>query len=478
MIRPVVIKAVENVFVDVPAPVSPSARRSRARALNRTNFLLQSRFGGREATFLEASPEMTRLRFNGVAGFVGLGDLQCWVRPKVMTLASWEERFARLAALGLRHRPRAIVLLPGAISAPLLSTAFVDLIAFRFASEVQRAAEEHPLLLFRRERRGVPALRGRLLIERQVTAGPHRAHAFWCDYSLLASDNPLVRLLHWAFEFFLRSVRLAGTARVLRSVRALLPNAPPRVEPYALVRGLPPAAVKYREAIEIAREIARHGRPRSPRQHEQLPDPRQAASVVARMEDLFEGAVVGLLERAAARLTMVHRQQQTLSFANRTLAEGVGVGKPRRCTKPDDVLMTAETIRIVADAKYKGRITEPVGEGSTRSRLPPEDFYQVFSAAVSAGVRTGVLIQPRIEDLPDWVGSFEVWQVDPGQVLSAPVLLEVIRIDLRVLSDSAGVQALTRQLESGVRRLLTLGAEANQAGSWTTRGMTQADWKV
>lgn len=459
------IDALEERWEALPRTLSAESRLRLRSAVDVQNRVLRRAFRkNRPGALIEMHPSMSSIRFSGVAGHVVLSNFTFHVRPKFMLEDNWMKRFVRLASLGLMHAPNSVALLPGSVAAAAQNVVLADLLSNYFVSLLERAINDHPLWLYRRRQANRTYARGRLLVHRHALSPPHRKHTLPCAYSELTTDNQTVRLLRWACQVLESRCSFASSRRRLRSVLSRLPHVtrdgPPSLQQ---LESLPPSAKTYREPVRIAAELLRTGAAGRAAEREGLSSSSMTTLAVS-MKDSFEGLVSRLMEGAARELGMQHQRQHEITLARRTTKN---VGSPKRIAKPDDVLFSwhshdaaRRVYSLTVDAKYKGRLKRPSDRHLMKQfRLSSEDFYQVVSASLASDSDAGLLIQPRVEDLPEEVAFSERWVVDQKAALREPLLIGVIQLDLELLTAFDDLILLRGQILEALEELRSARSE-------------------
>lgn len=389
-----------------------------------------------------------RIRFSGISGFLNLGSVSVTIRPKFMGEEEhWVSRLSN--ALVLSNRPGRLIILPGTLSSKLLPSRFVDPFAHLFARSLLKALDSHPLLAYQRINRDLSFVRGRIYLHKQLIKLPNRQHKVSCSFSEFTKNNEYIHLLRWAIIVF---QRIALTRETQISLSAALDRLP-QVEnceffQFSMLKPLPPGMSIYREPFELALELLRAHR----RSVSSIKTNKRICGAVAIMHECFEAIVSYLYRRISSRIGIKTLAQSTWKLVERS---GPGLGNGSLCVRPDDILFCSVTVRpiLVSDSKYVGRIgTEAQAK---KHKLDAGNFYQVICSCIAAGTRSGLIVQPFIEDLDENVPKFERWETTDSLQI-APISIGVLRLDFRVLNLPNGFRMLEEQLETGVRNMVVL----------------------
>ena len=388
-----------------------------------------------------------RIRFDGLAGYVRLGPSVFHIIPKFMDQSDWAIRWSRIASRGGARG--SVVVLPGSLAAAWVSRELVDPVARYFAESLTAALDAYPLLLRERFRGRLPYVRGRILVEKELSRHWDQSSMITCTASRLTSDNRVVRLLRETCEQLLRQTRERTTRRRLQSCLNRLPIVRTRSLPRDLGSlQLPAGMDSYRAPVEMSVSFWKSRRVTVAREH----GTGRSASVLAVMHMCFERLVAAAFRSAAAQQSMASHSQRPFLLATRP---GDGLGYGSRSAVPDDVVTAGigGAPRTVADAKYKGIGRWVRAESDARrANIPRDDFNQVIAACVAAEVTSALLVYPRVEDLDPRIAGFESWIVE-SPVLQSELRIGVVRLDMRSLSEANWFESLTLQLGSALEQV-------------------------
>ena len=116
---------------------------------------------------------------------------------------------------------------------------------------------------------------------------------------------------------------------------------------------------------------------------------------------------------------------------------------------------------MVSDAKYKGWSDAARSwPASRRAGVDPSDFYQVVSACLAFGTSAGLIVCPRVEELPPGVPGVENWRLD-SRILEAPLRIGVVRLDCRSVDQGGWVSALEEQLRAAIGEMVSTSSASS-----------------
>lgn len=380
-----------------------------------------------------------RVRVQGIAGTLPVGTRQFRVVPKCLTLDTqdWERILVRMVAFAES--------LHFDVTAPIdvadEPTTFVDHIAYAFALSLEQALLSGPLLFYQEQEIYSPYVRGQLLLE-PITDLITRPQTLRCTVDEMNLDNPYTALLSWALETLLRATRKPVIRLRLEHLRpAFAGIVPQHLAPGSVDRlSLPPQYLRYGQAIEIARYLARA------ETSGQDTGDRPAGGLVLDMARVFERFVGALLRVVAQRRGITSYAQQSDLLAREVGGEGRSYW-PR----PDDRLIGPDGLLLLVDSKYKGRSGQ---EAANYLLIDVDDLYQAIVSTLASGCPHVLLVYPATDQtsVPGKRPSYRQWRVTNR--LGRDVLVTAIALDLHDLAVQ-GEAGLIDTLNDGVTQAMT-----------------------
>ena len=419
-------KAIENqVFcLDLAqAGVDPKRFESSVQRVNRRLGISWKSPGRESPVYFDSSGGKARLRFSGIAGYLELAGIPFVIVPKYSSCPKATDEFIDLLPIAVTFEPSCVSIDPRGVRAQRLSLRMRDLIGAYFADQVSRALRSQPLRMYQRVQERRSSLRGRLLTGQHLRSLPHQRHQLPCDFSAFTQDNPIVGLLRWCATELRRMSSLSVVRRRLAAVEAAILPVPFDVAgPLPKLESVPASASEYREPVRLALAVARGKLGAAPGTQTTRVPISQTASVLVLTHKAFQGLVSAVMTQAVKPLGLTERRQQTKAYAQRL------TDNRKRYLMPDEILVDgAGSPIMVGDAKYVGRSEHSNG-------IESEHFYQVSSAARAFGVRSALIVAPRIEGVGD---EFEEWELVHGAVEDT-VVIGVYRLDVRRMAAEPG----------------------------------------
>jgi 5-methylcytosine-specific restriction enzyme subunit McrC len=260
-----------------------------------------------------------------------------------------------------------------------------ELLVERFVAESERLLREGLVRRYREVEGNESALRGRLVVARQLQENLARPDRLSVAYEVFDADNLPNRILHRALERVLRttsSVELRGRSEAALDGFPTVSPGPIRPAEWQVLR-VDRRTQRYQEALELARMILRDERP------DLRWGEREVIALLFDMNALFES----YLEKALRGVPGVRVRSQA---RRRFWSSPEG---PSRIAKPDLLVYQdgCET-PLVVDAKWK----VPDSSGAADN-----DLRQVFAYLHTFGSSRGVLVYPRANgDQRGQIGTF------------------------------------------------------------------------
>lgn len=241
-------------------------------------------------------------------------------------------------------------------------------------------------------------LRGRLDIRRQFTANAIHPHRLACRYDVLSADGPLLQIMKTCVRVLRHHVRLGETRRTLEELLILfaeVTDIAPRALPWQKVhidRGNKRWAALYRLArLFLKREWqATH----------QASDAAEGITLLFPMNDLFEGYVAALANRAMRGTGLSVESQSGRLFC---LTEEGENGRRRFQTRPDIIVRRGEEAVMIIDTKWK-KLQARIDDA--KQGVHQADVYQMMAYGRLYACRQLLLLYPHHASLgPSQIGQ-------------------------------------------------------------------------
>ena len=346
--------------------------------LEAATWLKPARWRGRRA-----------LRLGSHVGVVQAADGSCIeILPKVGKLLDGGAVAARQLLV------RMLCCLPGfrhlRVDSALLRAARMPLpevFIAEFLAAVQTVVKRGLRGDYRQYEGNLPALRGKLLVARQLRHNLLHPDRFFSAHEVFSSDRAENRLLHAALRRVLASSTSPGNQRLARELAFVFADIPASTDVAADLARLQPdrSMVHYIDALAWARLLLAGQSPTASH------GSRQAPSLLFPMEALFEAFVAASLPR---QLPPPWRLLKQAGNAHLAL-----LGEERWFRlRPDLQLCDTDGLRMLLDTKWKLLDTGP---GSTRGNfnLSEADFYQLHAYGHGCLQGSGelALVYPRTD---------------------------------------------------------------------------------
>jgi len=238
------------------------------------------------------------IRFNQFVGALQIGDLTIEVLPKIdrhneLGEAAWQDVLIRM--IGIAHRVPVYTI----TDASLLTTRrrILDAYISMFLAEVERLMHEGLLKRYRREEGNQPALRGHLLIHKQLQHNLVHAERFYVAHTVYDRDNVFNAILYKALQALGYAQLHSALKTRLGALQAFFPACSSVAINDALFRRLryDRKTARYKKAIGFAEIILRHF-------HPDIRQGRQAIlAIMFDMNKLWEAFIIHSLQQAASQ---------------------------------------------------------------------------------------------------------------------------------------------------------------------------------
>jgi 5-methylcytosine-specific restriction enzyme subunit McrC len=278
------------------------------------------------------------------------------------------------------------------------------------------------------------ALRGRLLVARQISQNLVRRDRFFTEHDEFSQDRAENRLIHTALHHVLSFCRSQESQRVARELSFVFADVPPSVDVaqdiqrIRLARGMG----YYESALDWAKLILQGLSPITGMGSHPAP------SLLFPMEAVFEAYVEKHLARqlradfvlkaqASSQYLVAHEEQRWFRL------------------KPDLLVKEKQATRLVLDTKWK--LLDAVKKnGREKYQLSQSDFYQLYAYGhhYLNGAGDIVLIYPKTDAFTEPLPVFDFPQANGMQLWVLPFCLKSRQL---LLPTSSHLQTFFREAE-------------------------------
>ena len=329
------------------------------------------------------------LRFRSYVGVLQVGRLTIEVLPKVDRSGVADKMLCRNALIGmLRYCGYLRAKLPTWAELHLQETSLLDLYLEAFLSEVDDLVRQGLAKRYRRDRRNLTSLKGRLVFGEHITRNSVHKERFYADHDRYDWDNEFNRVLKRAASItatIAMMIPLCSRARFVSQFFEGVSDVPMSAATFDRLR-YDRKTERYRRAIALARLIILNYQP------DVRAGGQNVLAILCNMNDLFEQYVLRRLRQAASRRRGIQVRGQTSHLFWRT-------NEVVRHIRPDIELQSAGQVApMVLDTKWKVPNEPYPSDG---------DLKQMFAYSARLRAENGFLLYPRIDDRADIVGTFE-----------------------------------------------------------------------
>ncbi|MEQ1564188.1 MAG: hypothetical protein ABMA64_01030 [Myxococcota bacterium] len=329
-----------------------------------------------------------------------------------------------------------------------------DQLAARFVArllmELRRGADR----TYSNEEGNLLAMRGKLLLARQMTVNAAHRHRFYCSFDALGEDTPINRTLRCACDLLRRWALPPPVQRGVQEAAALLDEVPPLRDP-----ANPPSVgftrqnERFKEVFEFAVLLLSGLTP------DLRAGPNRTFALLFDMDKVFEGYIAQFLKRYVVpeipglQLFPQAREHREYLFLSSREEDG-----QRALQLAPDLLfrmdLGPDLAMLIIDTKWKR--LDPTGG----SRPSNTDLYQLYAYLHRYGCKRAFLLYPRV----DGVREAGYRAMGPGKDNSTGTVGTRF-VDLRVrLWTAAGRAALAKELDTIVRQGFCLAPAAPGGG--------------
>ncbi|NWE41169.1 hypothetical protein HX875_16980 [Pseudomonas yamanorum] len=309
------------------------------------------------------------------------------------------------------------------------SGSWLDLL-MRFFCNAFTAQLRHGLVKrYRVEEDDLPVVRGRLLLDEQVSRNFIHKERMACEFDELDENHPLNQAFKWVIG---RMLRLAQSERTQQAARELLlhlsavSDVPINRLNIAQIT-LDRSAERFRMCWELAKLFI------TGNTSDIYAGAQQSFALLFDMNDLFEGYIGKTFQRA---LRQHPTQRVRLQHSERYLVKEVASGQRLFKLRPDIVIVEGDTISCIVDTKWKRLLAKQRKAGVLQS-----DLYQMYAYAGQHQCDSIVLLYPWNPDAGELQNIRKRFQVEGSDVC--------IKIAEVSLYDLSGVPAQLLGLLSG-----------------------------
>jgi 5-methylcytosine-specific restriction endonuclease McrBC regulatory subunit McrC len=311
---------------------------------------------------------------------------------------------------------------------------FVDIIADYFAKELEKALEMDSIVMYKTSEIESQFLRGRLLITKQLKTMWSRPGILQCEIDELDTDNHFNQLLHWTVY---RLIRICNNNNdIVNRLIVLSERLPPirghPQRPSNLDLQVPFQFDHYAEVVKLAVAIEKE------EYFKPSVGDEGGYGFVVQTDQLWENFLEICLEAALedylSANQMVGQMSLACQYTEGELATSTAKGKAFK-TKPDDVILENNQVRLVIDAKNKNMENK---KGNIRPIASV--MYQMVSTLIAQDCETAVLLYPKQwedADLPE--GDIQEWEVaksGPPANRSVNLTIAAMTLDISSFSEN------------------------------------------
>lgn len=268
----------------------------------------------------------------------------------------------------------------------------LDQLAARFVArlleELRRGADR----TYTAEEGNLLAMRGRLMLARQVTINAAHRHRFYCAYDALSEDTPINRTLRSACDVLRQWTLPLGVQRSVAEAAALLDEVPPLPDP------LTPPKVIFTRQNERLKDIFKFAvLLLSGLTPDVKAGANQTFALLFNMDKLFEGYIARFLERYVEPEIPGLKLHPQPKDHNQYLFHAVSPeGSKNALRLTPDLLFHYERestqTTLIIDTKWK-RLNAKEGYCPSNT-----DLYQLYAYVHRFGCLQAILLYPRVAD--------------------------------------------------------------------------------
>jgi len=299
-----------------------------------------------------------QLRAEGAAGVISVGVTTIDICPKFLgkSVAQWKQILWNVLAV-IGEVPRQI----STLSAEEAKSGMLDQLGWMFIRSLESGRQEGLPRGYTESSESLPTLRGRLDVSklRETLTRPNRLPCIYEEYTF---DVPMNRLLFWACRTLADRVNSPVLACLLLAESYSFTGVsavPPSLSEVDRIQ-LPLLFEALKPAFDASKLLLR-GRSIAPGA-----GPFDAPSFLWNSAVVYERFVGVILKRVA------HQRSWQVASGIANLALPCGTQRPLR-SDPDFRMLSGKTVKIVLDAKYKGRDQDD-------DHPAISDVYQVLAA--------------------------------------------------------------------------------------------------
>ena len=324
---------------------------------------------------------------------------------------------------------------------------FEEIIADYFAKELEKALEMDPIVMYKTSEIESQFLRGRLLITRQLKTMWSRPGIMQCEIDELDTDNPFNQLLHWTVN---RLIQICNNNDIVNRLIVLGERLPPirgyPQRPSNLDLQVPFQFDHYAEVVKLAVAIEKDEffKPSVGDGH--------GYGFVVQTDQLWENFLEICLEAALedylSANQMVRQMSLACQYIEGELATSPGLGEAFK-TKPDDVILENDQVRLVIDAKNKNM-------QNTNGKIRPNAsvMYQMVSTLIAQDCETAVLLYPKQwEDADLQDGDIQEWMVKKSAPTSSSVLNRSVHLTVAAMTLDISSFSVNGDFEEGFNEI-------------------------
>lgn len=331
-------------------------------------------------------------------GVVQIGDLHIEVLPKIdndpevntadseLTHQNTRQNFLYMLSMAGRLPLHERDLASQKLRRLPLWEALIRAFAARLLLELRRG-QQHDYV-YRQE--DLPCVRGRILIQHQLTRNTALRHKIHVGYDEFSNDTRLNQILKAGCELLLTMTNLNDTQQLLREALLDLAEVEQQViapHDFEAVR-IDRNSERFRDLLEFCRLVFLGTSPSPEIGHKRM------FSFLFPMEVLFEEFVGACLKKFAEALGLCRSNVHLQAEANRRwlLRDLQGHGKFR--LRPD-VLVNDDCgqPRILLDTKWKRLLSDDV---DTKNGVQQGDMYQLYAYSTRFECQNNILLFPRV----------------------------------------------------------------------------------
>jgi len=355
------------------------------------------------------------VRFQQYVGLIRLGRRNIELLPKIESPTDKGPTLIRENLLRMLLIARDVdVHLPSSVLAELAHVNWLDALVRLFCLELSEQIRRGLTRRYRLEEDDLHVVRGRILVEQQVTRNIIHRERIACEFDELDENHALNQLFKLALS---RMLRLIEAQSVQREVRELLVS-------FGAVE-LKPLSEDWWKRVELDRLATRFEPTKNMAQmflsglSPDLAGGRDDSfALLFDMNELFEGYIGRQLRQRLAleRLTVKLQEQRHY------LVRALGTGVPLIKLKPDIVVRCGTRTECVADTKWKR-----LWLSDSKFGLKENDIYQMLAYAQGYRCDHLLMLYPYHGEAGDVSGLVLEYEGRPTSVVIGQIRLDDLR---------------------------------------------------